>query len=545
MKFATKLLAVAFAGCLGVAAPAQKAGVHQDPKKGFSLRVPDKWTTVPVSIDEKWIVAKFLSNRTYETKSRDYTDYGEHKPMVLVIEFSDEARKLRVDEEKRGDTTYINKNVPFRDYKDYLKRNLNEGFYVEKEEAGTEAGVPCTKFTVRIEKSASMKRRVLAWVFRGTKGEFAVETEALEDHYEKLEPMMLTTLKSFKLIPITVFEASNPVTGGGSTENMWVRDRRKWRELPIGERQNRRKKIEEERMAKIQKDLPAGWVAKRTKNYLVLAHADPKFTARLIEAAEAYRIWLDAMFGTVSDEYVMQGVIRVCADRDEAIAYSRGSSDDESFNSDNREVITFQDKGEGNAGTSWGRLFVGMLDQYIYDKDSLLYSDLPSWLHVSLYRYVEGAKMRGGKMVYEPEEWENDAVRDVIRAETCETVKELMSGVAEERESGKATKREFWAQAARLVRFILGPGSKRPELDGFLLDYMKRTIKAAEKHDAEFYSVKERATTEEEEEKRSNNRRDYWKKRRIAVLETVQKELAWSSETQDGLEKAFSAFLKK
>lgn len=548
MHRTTKLLVgLLFATSLAASLAAQK-GLYEDDKAGFRFKIPDKWTIVPVQIDEKWIVAKFLSNRTYETKSRDYTDYGEHKPLITVIWFSDEARKLRVDEEKKGDTTYIAKNVPFRDYKDYLKRNLSEGYYIDKESQDTEADVPCTKFQVKIEKGASMKRRLTTWVFRTTDGEFAVECEVLEDHYQKLEPQVLGALRSFRLIPRATDGSSGPVTGGaesssgGLVADMWTKDREQWRKLSPSERQNRRKQVEEQRMALVVKDIPAGWTVKRTKRYLVLSHGDMKFTNRLVEAAEAYRLWLEESFEDVSDEYVMQGVIRVCADYDEARAYLKGSANYDSFNADNREVVSYQDKGEGNSGTGYGRLFAGLLDQYLYDKDSLLYSNLPMWLHSALYTYVSAAKAKHGKLILEPDDWENEVIRDAERSDGFMPMKEIMGVKGEDRD----VKREFWAQAARLLRFIEGPGKKKAELKGFLVSYMKQTIKAAEELEAKDNGrYRNDAKTEEEEEKQAKDRSNYWKVRRTTIMGMIDKQLNWSDETWASLDKSFHDFMKK
>lgn len=534
----------------GLVAPAvAQKGLYEDDKQGFRIKIPDKWTVVPVQIDEKWIVAKFLSNRSYETKSRDFTDYGEHKPLITIIRFSDEARKLRVEEEKKGDTTYIAKNAPFRDYKDYLKRNLSEGYYIDKETQDTEAGVPCTKFQVKIEKGATMKRRLTTWVFRGDDGEFAVEAEVLEDHYQKLEPQVLSALRSFKLIPRATDASSGPLTGGngngssgGLVADMWTKDREQWRKLSASERQTRRKQVEEQRMALVTKDIPAGWTVKRTKRYLVLSHGDMKFTNRLVDAAEAFRGWLEDEFSDVSDEYVMQGVIRVCADYDEARAYLKGSSNYDSFNADDREVVSYQDKGEGNSGTSYGRLFAGLMDQYLYDKDSYLYSNLPMWLHSALYTYVSASKAKNGKLTLEPDDWENDMIREAERNNAFMPLKEIMGVKGEDRD----VKREFWAQAARLLRFIEGPGKKRPELKGFLVTYMKETIKAAETLDANGGNrLRNDAKTEEEEEQQAKDRSNYWKKRRTAIMEMIDKQLNWSDETWASLEKAFHDYMKK
>ncbi len=540
-------LAALFAVCIAAPAIAQK-GLYEDKQRGFKLRVPDKWTTVPVQIDEKWIVAKFLCNRSYETKSRDYSDYGEHKPFLQVIWFSDEARKLRIAEEKRGDTTYIAKNAPYRDYKDYLKRNLSEGYFFDKEEETEELGAKCWKYQVKIEKGASMKRRLATWMFRTDDGELAVEMEVLEDHYEKLEPMIMSTLKSFRLIEKQASDAA-AVTGGpggsATTELMWKSDREQWRKLSVTERQNRRKQIEEARMAQVQKDIPEGWSVKRTKHYLVLSHGDSKFTNRLVDAAEAFRLWLEKQFDSVSDEYVMQGVIRVCADVDEARAYVKGSGDWESFNADDREVVSFQDKSAGNQGNVFGRLFAGMMDQYLYDKDPYLYEYLPLWLHWALYDYVGTSVAKGTKLTFEPDQDDTNFIRDLQRANTFLGLKDIMGTKYEDIEN-RDDYRKYFVQTSRWFRYTQGPGLKRAELKDFLDRMLKITISAAEQIEKEQKAkVSGEAQTEAEEERRAKERKEYWKIRRNKVLELQLKELNWSDDTWQSLEKAHLDILKK
>jgi hypothetical protein len=550
MKAVHAVLGLCALASLAVPAAAQKQGIHEDTKKGFRIKVPEKWTTIPVKIDEKWIVAKFLSNRSYETKARDVMEAGQHKPLIQVIEFDDEARKLKVAEEKRGDTTYLAKNAPYRDYKDYLKRNVGEGWYIDKEEPTTEAGVPCTKFQVRIEKGALMKRRLITWLFRGEKGELAVECDVLEDHFEKLEPQMLAALKSFKLIPRTTVEATAAITGENGADNMWVTDRRKWKELPVEERQRRRKRIEEERLAKSQKDLLPGWTAKRTKHYLVLSHADAKYTKTVIEAVESYRTWLEENYDVLTDEYVMHGVIRICADLDEARTYARSSNNQDSFNPDNREVVTYQDKSEGNAGVDWSRLFMGMFDQYIYDKDSLLYNYLPLWIHRGLHGYVGSAKIKSGKLVNEPEDEENNRIREVERAGAFAALKDLMGDKLEgeiktSTDADRLAYNQWLAQTNRLVRYIIGQGAKNPKLKDFVLNYMKGTMAIAEGMDAERRQSRATATTEEEEKANNDEDKNYWKRRRSEILERLNKDLGWDDATWTSIQKAFHDYLKK
>lgn len=509
---------------LASALPAQiKAGVYEDKKNGFKIRVPDKWSQVPISIDEKWIVARFLCPRTYETKSRDFTDYGEHKPVLTVIVFSNEARKAKpVEVERKGGTTYLKDRFePYRDYKDYLKRNLSEGFYFDAETPGKVNGVDVTKYSVKIEKNAETKRRLYTWVFKASDGDYAAEFEVLEDHAKAFEGTFNNCLASFRFVPKVLDASANDPR---LEAPMWTRDRDAWRKLPAKERMAKRKEIEAARQAAMQKSLPPGWKAERTKNYLVLTHADAKFTARVVEAIQACRNWLDETFGELSDEYVMQGVVRICANYDEARAYLKTSSDWGSYSPEDREVVFYQDKGDGNAGLGFGLLFAGLLDQYLDDKDSLLLSYMPSWLHGGLYQYIGTAKIRGGKLVFEPSDWEREMMRDAVRKGQIASMQQILGAQNESLKQEKV--REFYYQAAQMVRFFFGAGGSVPRFESFVLRYAQAVIPAAqaviaadEKRDSR------EANTEEEEERRAKERAQYWPKRRAAVLGRIHDEV--------------------
>ena len=118
-----------------------KAGWHEDTKTGFKIKVPDKWECVPIAVEEKWIVAKYLADKPVLGKKGKYMGM-EQKPQMRVIVFSDEARKFKPAEveEDRGEgrprrrSRYKDAEVPYKDYKDYMKRNVQDGgFYFDKE----------------------------------------------------------------------------------------------------------------------------------------------------------------------------------------------------------------------------------------------------------------------------------------------------------------------------------------------------------------------------------------------------------------------------
>ena len=111
--------------------PAQglKNGWHEDTKTGYKIKIPEKWECVPIAVDEKWIVAKYLADRPVSGKKGESIGY-ELKPQMRVIVFSDEARKFKPAEVKADSRTLTNLRMaetPYKDYKDYMKRNGQDG----------------------------------------------------------------------------------------------------------------------------------------------------------------------------------------------------------------------------------------------------------------------------------------------------------------------------------------------------------------------------------------------------------------------------------
>ena len=164
----------------------QKRGVYADPEKGFKVKVPAKWAQVPTQVAEKWIVAQFQSNKEYEGHHK-LDDSWTHKPLMRVIMFDHKVIKERYQTVKAGETEIIKLKLPYRDYRDYTKRNLNKGgWFIHQEQKGRQGDLQVTRFQIKVEKGASARLRYVCWVFHGHQADFAVEFEFLEHHIKKL-----------------------------------------------------------------------------------------------------------------------------------------------------------------------------------------------------------------------------------------------------------------------------------------------------------------------------------------------------------------------
>jgi hypothetical protein len=158
--------------------------------------------------------------------------------------------------------------------------------------------------------------------------------------------------------------------------------------------------------------------------------------------------------------------------------------------------------------------------------------------------------MKSGKLVNEPDDEENNRIREVERAGAFAALKDLMGDKleGEMKTSTEADRNAYFqwlAQTNRLVRYMYGPGAKNPHLKDFVLNYMRGTMAIAEGMDAERRQGRAAATTEEEEKANNDEDKNYWKRRRSEILEKLNKDLGWDDATWASIQKGFHDYLKK
>lgn len=520
-----------------------KAGWHEDTRNGFKVKIPDKWECVPISVDEKWIVTKYLGDRALIPKKTDL-GYTEMKPQLRVIIFTDEARKHKpaeLENEKLvGDalTAFVKAaQVPYKDYKDYLARNAQEGgYHFASEKEAKVGGLPCWQYEIKFEK-LTIPRRAVAWMFRGDAADYVVEFEVLEDHWEKYAPSFLASLQSFKFIKRDTADVG---TAGGSTgaaraevgDSTDSRKRAEWKALSAKERAERRKSTEVSRFRRVKDSLPPGWTSQMTPNFLVVSHADQKFTDKVVENAGACRYWLDKNIGPINDEYVMRGVIRVCANWDEYRAFSQTSGD--AWASDSREIVTY--KG-ANMGTRSGfeNLYVGMMVEYLRDKDPLVASYAPPWIRFGLTAAISGAVADGKTLKLGRDEWELMMFREALKSGAKPTARSLMESTSDD--FGRSMNMVFYP--GPLVRHFFN--TKKD----FIIAYLKASSAAAEEYVKIDRAGQKEATTEEEEEAQMKQSREAGKKHSGDMVKKVNAQMCnWSEKEWQNLEAAFAASLK-
>jgi hypothetical protein len=521
------LASVLFVASLA-AQPRLVAGVHEDPTLGFKIRVPDKWTFVPVDLDEKWIVAKYLSNREFSAKLSG----GTFKPDMVVTHFSPEKAKLMEKTETRGDTTYTQKSViTFRAYKDWFDQTMQAsglGYTYDVEKVETVGDIQVTRLEMSVTKTNQKVLKVYAWVFdrKSDQSSIAVQFRQLPDWVEKVATDFDRSAKTFKF---TAAAASNANGDDDLDAPMWMRDRSKWRELSVSERENIRKGLEVKRRERTLAHIPDGWTTQdsRTKRLTALSHADKKYTQQVLDVADATWDWLDKRFGVLSDDYVMCGLIRICKDYDEYQSYLGKSVDGDSFSETNREIVDYRERAMGNAGGQFRGLVRGLTSSYLYDKDMWIYENQPDWLAQGLARYLSSAELEGKKLVFKSATEERVALREAERAGSLRTFNEVISTPSDDWPRERETAQRYVAHTGAMIRFLESKEAEKLKVfDKFMTRYLQAVVKVAEQWYAEHPAGQQQALTEAEEEQKAKERGKRGKEQRKYILDAVNKEVA-------------------
>ena len=505
-----------------------QGGLHVDKKHGFKIKIPGKWATVPVDIDEKWIVANFLSNRTY-TASVDGLYPTEHKPAMRIIVFRDEAKKRKGAQVERisGEAISVDYgNNPYQGYEDYLKRHQS-GFHFAKDENTKIAGVKVRKLEAKVTRDNNAPIRIITWIFRGVDADYAVEFEMFENRYKKLGNTCKASLKSFRFIARDVGLQASTTGSESSKPGIKKKEKKKggvgldfeeriaWRQRTAKDRKEERQVIEDRRTLRFQKNIPKSWKFKKSKNFVIMSHADDKFTAEVVKIAEAGRKWCKKKFSHLNDEYVFKGFIRICANYGEYRLYNRKSAD--SWNALDREIVVYKDIQAG--GKNVNQLLLGsVLRQYLFDKDPFSNRYMPDWFRLGLYQLFESATVSGSSLKLTPSEWEAQQMREIVRADKLRPASELMTV-----KSTLSINDHY--ENANLLRYLMKSRKRSKATKNFIVRYIEAIISTAvdieRKNAASKDSEVPVALTEEEEEERYSKTKERIGKQKAKILKNV------------------------
>jgi hypothetical protein len=534
-----------------------KKGLFTDDQLGFKIKPPTKWRQIPTQPDEQWIVGLFQSDREFSSRAG-----WSRKLIMRIIMFDKNIAKKKEDSGKKDDAVItiksFNRNLRYRDYRDYVKQTQGGGgffFSVEKERKGS--GAPAMIYEVKFEKLASAKRRLVAWEFKRKNVSFAVEFDIYEEHYKKLKSKMTRVFKSFKFIESA---GESPVKSSG---DITIPNLANWKKLDVTARHERRIAMEDHQHAKLRAKLPKDWKVTKTKHFLIISHADAKFTKKIISLGDACWGYLEKRFGKLSDEYVRRSIIRICKDYDEYQAYhsSSGSWFTISFGADVDEMQFYD--GE-LIRDQWGYMMGNLFNHYIADKDSELLDDAPYWLRNGIRGYIRSCQVKGKRVDFPPSIEERMAMSRLINAggfkkDKLQNPRQIMNLTHNRAQDLYKAKLYPDTQCVNFVRFLEGPGRKNKLVGGrdYLVDYCRAANKAGleyEKRNPDKSGGRyKEAKTEEEEEEQAASREKRSKKmskeseaRSRDVLKLLNESMCkWTEGEWKKLAKAYARTCKK
>jgi len=502
---------------------------------------------VPVKIDERWITTKYICNRAYSNKGSGYA-YS-HTPDLKVLVFTPE--KIERAERKTEDGHTEQKGQVFRGYDDFIKSDmaaLGMGYHLVSEETDEidEIAVSKRRYKATPGGSGGAELAFLTWVFEGPDqgSSIAVQYTVIEDRLHLLQRDLDRSLNSFRFI-----ERNGESAISDDLENpLWTRDRSRWMKLEFDQRVDMRKSIEKKRRDLYVATAGEGWFTRQSKRYFALSHADKKYTKRVLAAAESMRSWMDKNIGEISDEYVMTGVIRICRDYDEFKSYRDTSSrtDVRSFSVDDREIVDYHNRGAGTGGGGFSLVAGGLFDNYLYDKDSYIYTYLPLWMHTGLQDYFGSAQLKGRRLVFKQSTAESVYIKEAERNDSLLTAQTLMSRTSDDWPEDSRAAAQNLAQVTHFVRFLIdGPGARMAPLKDFVPHYMTASIAAGEAWNKQQKGFRQ-AQTEEEEEQLAKARATYWPRARRFILDHINKDVVtFSDDEWKDIEKAWFRYLTK
>ncbi|MHC4598030.1 MAG: hypothetical protein ACYS47_03400 [Planctomycetota bacterium] len=533
---------------------AEAGGRYDNRKYGFSIVAPAKWSRIPTKPNEKWIVARFKSNREYPVPGNDWGET--HSPFMKVILFPKKTEKetgsLDAKEGEKDTKVKITFVNPYKTYRDYLKGNFSGGgYYVSKETQGKQGGVPVTRLEIKVEKLAQYgPQRIITWVFHAPIGDFAVQTDVLEGRFVKLASMILGSLKSFRIIKRDAKLAAEDDDVGPDIEIDFGK------KTTPAERKKKRIEYTERVFKKAKKDLPPGWNTFDTKHFLVIYHTPVSKAQKYANQAEVFRCWLNKNFDRIGTQHVCKCILRICKNWEEEKSYRSSSYDVFSFA--NREITTNVEGGD----KKWEFEYINtrILHKFFADKNELLWQGLPYWLERGLDQYLGTAIAHGKRLVFKPDSWEKENLRDGRRNGQLMKLKDLMLCTSKDSGSDWDEQAVFRAQCGSVVRFLSGPGN-RGRTKGIIYTYLAELLTILEEIEREEEKKREEARkkageddgpkTEEEEEEDYKKRKEgssssaWFAKKKKILEQTMEKTFTgWRDREWKAFDFAWSKWAK-
>jgi len=469
----TRLLipAVALLLCAGPALPQSAGGYYKNEQWGYKVRVPDDFKEAALSASEEWIASKHTATRLLYAKRSEF--YEADYPQMWVIGFPHNRQQERGAKVSKDDgTTKITFKNPYKDYKDFVKRErwfVGGGYYFAEEEEDTVHGMKVTKYVIKVEKMVSSPYRIVAWVYHGEDIDFAVQCKVLEDYYKKYRRAFDICLNSFRRIQRTEALPGTATTGKRVVEEV---DESK---LSPAELKKHRKEKFEKTLARETDALPDDWFIERSDHHVVMSNGSRKYAREVLQHADAIRNYLEDTFGKVGSDYVPPGIVRIFETSAELSAYHRSTTTN--WFDWAEQVTVSEEHARGRKSWALEPISDGVTGQYLSYRNKLLHSNMPWWFRAGLERHMRFARTKGRRVEIKPDEYDREYIKKIIKDGKAVPIKDLFMKGDDERAYGY--------QCGSVISYLLTRGN-RGKWRNMISKYMANLVVAIEEAQAEY-----------------------------------------------------------
>ncbi len=526
MKRHVAVVALAFAAGAALAPETARADTYKDEKLGYEIRPPRKWERMPLAQEGDWLVARFLCDREYEAAEVSTGFYSSLRPNLDVVVLPNAVtERSGAEVEKKDDGEIVVHRESTKSIRAYLEEYCRGigGFHFVKEEDAQIDDMVVHQYEITVDKLVTGERRVLCWAFEGPDAEWGLISHFFADHEKKLAPDILAAFRTFKLSARTGALPGGEVTG--STIRVVDPDKDDEERTPE-ERQKDRDDAFNRMAARIRDGLPKDWTVTESKHFLVVSHADKRFTKGMTEHAEALRKWLDDNLDFLGDGYVGKCILRICADNDEYVTYqnSRG------WFSDAPEVVTYK---SDFASFTFGSANRELYRAWLRDKDERFGWGAPAWLENGLADVVSDAYSKGNKIVLVPYTGQLVEMAQLEKQKKLLHVRDFFTMTSEELFKSEGS----WSQLRFFAEFLVaGKASRSKRFRDVLPSYFAALDEVLREEDerekAEHAEPQKQPESEEEEDALFKARQTSWRAKEKEKLQSI-------------VEKAFGDFTEK
>ncbi|HYC77139.1 MAG TPA: hypothetical protein VEI02_05875 [Planctomycetota bacterium] len=455
-----RLIGALLLACVASApAAAQLGDTYKHRRIGVSVQPPAKWPQVPVEPGEEYSVAKWAGKR----------DFGNFVTEFQVLAFTKVQKPKPPTAEDApeggddGDLEELVRRYARGDlfgkagtYQDYWRKNRLWDDKFELPKPTREIKVKGWESKVKIfdlyrtggRDAADRPARFwyLAAQFDLADRQFVLEFVGGEPMREKLLPLYMSVIESFRMLPAREIEAAED-------------------EEAVAKLTPKQKAL---RTAELTKRQTPGWWFRETEHYVVLTSL-PESKSDLIDDVASR---LKKLRRTYEADFPPEGpieavsIVRVCKSREEYLNYGAPPSSAGYWNAAAQELVMYV---EGQKDTVFAVLSHEAFHQYIY----YCFGELSphSWYNEGYGDYYAGSTFEGSRAIIKPFAWRKDVIKNAIRQKRHVPVKKLVRYSQAEYYSDAQL---CYAQGWSLVYFLNKGLPKKHPYANILPTYFKR-----------------------------------------------------------------------